>query len=97
MEYLEVVRLHAVWRNMRSRCENPDNVQFKTGGRGIQVDPRWRDFNVFCEWAISNGSHKGLHLDRRDNDGPYSPEYAAHHPECQLAEHAPQQRHHRVR
>lgn len=75
MNYREVVRLHSVWRNMKIRCEDPTNKQFEDyGGRGIFIDPRWQDFNVFCEWALANGSSPELQLDRQDNDGPYSPE-----------------------
>lgn len=74
MDYLEVARLHTVWRNMMSRCFNENNAQYDDyGGRGITVVREWRNFNAFCQWALDHGSAPGLHVDRRDNDGPYAP------------------------
>ena len=29
---------------------------------------------AFVEWCLKNGWQEGLHLDRIDNDGPYSPD-----------------------
>lgn len=73
MDYVEIARLNVVWRNMLRRCDNSTNAQFSDyGGRGIYVSPEWYDFNVFCQWALDNGSAKGLYIDRIDNDGPYS-------------------------
>lgn len=44
------------------------------GGRGIEVCEEWKnEFVSFYDWAIANGWEKGLHVDRRDNDGHYSP------------------------
>lgn len=67
--------LHTRWRTFRSRCANPNNGRYKDyGGRGIYVCDQWNDFNVFYEWAMTNGYQPELQIDRRDNDGPYSPE-----------------------
>ena len=34
----------------------------------------WDEFEPFLEWALSSGWHKGLDLDRIDNDSGYRPE-----------------------
>lgn len=74
VDYLEVARLHSVWRNMKARCYNEKNISYKVyGQRGIFVSAEWHDFNTFCQWALDAGSAKGLDLDRIDNDGPYAP------------------------
>lgn len=59
---------------MIGRCVNPKDKRFyRYGGRGITVDPSWSEFNTFRDWAVENNYGTGLHLDRIDNDGPYSP------------------------
>jgi hypothetical protein len=66
--------LYQTWQNMRRRCNNPAIVNYASyGGRGIVVDPRWDDFGRF---VADMGEKPGptYSLDRRDNDGPYSPE-----------------------
>lgn len=66
-------RLNRVWNGMMYRCGNPrDNGYRHYGGRGIRVE--FRDFEHFRDWALSNGYQAGLEIDRRDNDGHYSPE-----------------------
>ena len=63
------------WLLMMDRCYNENNAQYKNyGGRGIKVCPEWHDTETFCEWADSHGCKKDLQLDRRDNNGDYSPE-----------------------
>lgn len=63
------------WWSMMDRCYNENNAAYKDyGGRGIKVCPEWHDRETFCEWADSHGCKKGLQLDRRDNNGDYSPE-----------------------
>jgi len=42
--------------------------------RGIKICTEWNDFNVFEKWCINNGYIQGLQLDRRDNEGDYSPD-----------------------
>lgn len=60
---------------MKQRCQNPRcRVYHNYGARGITVCEEWQKFEPFCEWALENGYQKGLDLDRRDNDGNYSPD-----------------------
>lgn len=59
---------------MHERCEYPQHKSYAYyGGRGIFVSSEWGEFPPFYEWSIRNGYEPGLKLDRRDNDGPYSP------------------------
>ena len=73
-------RLYAVWKNMRSRCNNKNSNTYKDyGGRGISVCPEWDDYLAFKEWAVANGydptAKKYLcTIDRIDNDKGYSPD-----------------------
>lgn len=67
------VRLYWVWAQMRDRCQNPNAKQFNDyGGRGISVCERWAEFENFE--ADMGARPDGSLLDRKDNDGPYSPE-----------------------
>src|SRR5262245_5149175 len=61
------------WKNMLSRCRNPNtNRYYIYGGRGIKVCQRWHKFKNF---AADMGStyRPGLTLNRIDNDKGYSP------------------------
>src|SRR3990167_804923 len=65
-------KLYAIWREMRARCQNPNHRDFLYyGGRGISVCNRWADFAKFR--ADMGDPPLGRSIDRRDNDGPYSP------------------------
>lgn len=67
--------LYWAWKAMKQRCQNPRcRVYHNYGARGITVCEEWQKFEPFCEWALENGYQEGLDLDRRDNDGNYSPE-----------------------
>jgi hypothetical protein len=67
-------RLHRIWSNMKRRCENLSHQYYKNyGGRGIQVWPSWHDAATFIKWALSHGYRDDLTLDRKDNDGDYTP------------------------
>ncbi len=60
------------WNQMRQRCDNPLNDRYhRYGGRGIKVCRRWYKFENFL--ADMEEKPKGLTIDRRDNDGNYSP------------------------
>jgi len=66
---------YAVWKTMKSRCNNPNNKKYKRyGARGIKVCSEWeKSFLSFHEWAMSNGYAKGLSIDRIENNGNYEP------------------------
>ena len=72
----EILRLHSTYTSMIRRCYSKKaQAYYQYGERGIYVCEEWRASpSTFIEWAIANGSSRGLHLDRIDNDGPYSPE-----------------------
>lgn len=71
---LSDTRIHRIWMLMRRRCEKLECPNFPNyGGRGISVCSEWQDFETFHRWAVMNGYADNLTLDRRDNNGPYSP------------------------
>lgn len=68
-------RLYNVYLLMKKRCYNPRDKRYsKYGGRGIRICDEWLDsYDSFAEWSLSNGYQEGLTIDRKDNDGDYSP------------------------
>lgn len=60
---------------MKARCYYKGSSSYKHyGGRGITVCKEWEnDFPTFYDWAVNNGWEKGLTIDRRNNDGNYTP------------------------
>ena len=67
--------IYNVWREMRQRCNNPNNrYYYMYGGKGVKVCELWaNDFLAFNEWANSNGYKEGLTIDRIDGDKDYEP------------------------
>lgn len=64
-------RAYASWRAMWHRCTNSDcAVYHNYGGRGIAVDPDWKDFANFLR--DMGERPQGLTLERVDNDKGYS-------------------------
>src|SRR5712671_382593 len=64
--------LYTAWRQMRHRCETPNNHKYKYyGARGIKVCERWQIFANFIE--DMGERPKGMTLDRIDNNGHYEP------------------------
>lgn len=62
------------WNNARKRTTNPQNPKYPSyGGRGIVMCDRW--LNDFLAFLSDMGPRpEGTTLDRKDNNGPYSPE-----------------------
>lgn len=69
-------RLYRIWCDMKTRCYNPNCRTFKYyGDRSITVCDEWKnDFQAFCDWAMANGYHNDLSIDRIDVNGNYCPE-----------------------
>lgn len=72
-------RLYAIWGSMIQRTTNSKNPSACNYiNRGISVCDEWRNFDNFCQWALTNGydekakSHTCT-LDRIDNDKGYEP------------------------
>lgn len=65
-------REYRSWKDMRARCRNPNDTDFKDyGGRGISVCQRWDSFaDFFADMGIRP---KGATLDRINTDGDYTP------------------------
>lgn len=61
------------WQNMKSRCYNPKSGSYENyGGRGIGVCDEWRySFEKFL--ADMGERPPGLCLERKDNEGDYTP------------------------
>lgn len=58
---------------MHARCKYPSASGYENyGGRGIHVCERWQTFPNFL--ADMGERPEGLTLDRKDNDGDYSPD-----------------------
>lgn len=68
-------RLYNVWYNMKSRCTNERDVAYKNyGKRGISVCKEWTlSFKKFVAWAMASGYEDGLTIERKNNNGNYSP------------------------
>lgn len=78
---LKNTRLYKEWISMKTRCYNQNSPSYADyGGRGIEVCEEWRnDFLTFFKWAMATGydtsATRGVcTIDRKDNDGHYSPE-----------------------
>lgn len=67
------VKAHARWQHMMNRCYNKsDRAYPRYGGRGIKVCRRWHKFPAY--WKDVGDAPDGKWLDRRDNDGDYTPD-----------------------
>ena len=68
-------RLYRIWSNMKTRCCNPRNKDYKNyGGRGINICDEWlHNYQSFYDWAMLHQYSEDLTIDRIDNDGNYEP------------------------
>lgn len=65
--------VYRVWCGMTRRCSDEKREDYhRYGGRGIRVCDRWLAFENF--YADMGDPPRGMTLERRDNDGPYSPD-----------------------
>ena len=74
-------RLYRVLQDMKSRCYNPKNRNFKNyGGKGIKICEQWlNNYLEFEKWAFANGYDENAErgkctIDRIDNNKDYCPE-----------------------
>lgn len=69
-------RLYHIWINMKSRCYNSNDKEYKNyGGRGVTICNEWKDdFRTFREWSKANGYREDLTIDRIDVNGNYTPD-----------------------
>jgi hypothetical protein len=68
-------KAYSLWSSMRDRCNNPKSHCFKDyGGRGIKICDEWKDFEEFEKWFDNTEYQIGLSIDRKDNNGGYSPD-----------------------
>lgn len=77
---LSKTRLYGVFRDMKTRCYNPNSLDYKNyGGRGIRICNEWlKDYTKFADWAYKNGYDENAKkmvctIDRIDNNGNYEP------------------------
>ena len=66
-------RLYKIWVDMRARCYNCNDSEYKNyGGRGISVCDEWKDnYLSFSQWAKESGYNDKLTIDRIDVNGNY--------------------------
>lgn len=83
-------RLYREWKAMKWRCSQKNERHADYFDRGIRVCEQWASsFPAFRDWAMGNNYRDDLTLDRRDNNGIYSPA------NCRWATTGQQSRNHR--
>ena len=67
---------YGVYRTMLSRCYNPNVDKYADyGGRGIEVCERWRGDGGYQRFLADMGRRpSGGSIERKNGDGPYSPD-----------------------
>lgn len=79
LQYLnnEPISSHTVyktWVSIKTRCYNENsNNYIYYGARGIKLCSKWKDPKEFVKDMIGTW-HKGLSIERLDNDKDYSPD-----------------------
>lgn len=73
---LSQLPIYKVWKAMKSRCFRKTDKRFsRYGGRGISICDEWlNNPESFIKWSNENGYREGLTIDRKDNNGNYSPD-----------------------
>ena len=73
-------RLHELWKGMKARCGNPNNISYKWyGAKGVTVCDEWnKSYTAFKNWMIENGYDESLPrgqqtIDRINPYGNYEP------------------------
>jgi len=68
-------REYKTWLTIKNRCLNPRASDYEYyGGRGVTVCDRWKDSPVLFIEDMGEKPSRNMTIDRRDNDGDYSPE-----------------------
>ena len=67
--------LYNTWCRIKGRCYNKKNPKYKHyGARGIIVCKAWLDNPVaFIYWGLTHGWAPGLSIERKNNNGNYTP------------------------
>lgn len=67
-------RLYSIWIGMRKRCYTKTSKSYYCYGKiGITICKEWDKYEVFRDWANSNGYRDNLTIDRIDPYGNYEP------------------------
>lgn len=68
--------LYKNYYQMLARCHNPQATTYhKYGAKGRSVCQEWRNsYEAFKKWALEHGYVPGLTLDRKENEGDYTPD-----------------------
>lgn len=68
-------RIFNIWSKIKERCYNPKRPAYKNyGGKGVVMCDEWRnDFQIFYNWAMTNGYQDDLTIDRINSNGNYEP------------------------
>ena len=69
-------RLNDIYQNMVMRCTNLNSPDYSYyGNRGIEICEKWLNSpKEFFTWAMANGYENKLTLDRKENNGNYTPD-----------------------
>ncbi len=72
----KVTKVYSAWQAMIQRCSNPKAHNYACyGGRGIKVCARWKGLKGYDNFVCDVGVPlPGFWLDRRENDGDYTPD-----------------------
>lgn len=67
-------RLYKIWKKMKSRTINPNDISWKYyGAKGVTCCEEWKTFITFKIWAMANGYQDGLELCRITANSNYEP------------------------